>query len=552
MAGFTAINTSETAAPESAEQRLAKVPPSSPTRNGDADTVTAAVCEYLGLGPADHQTMHAIGGGPQKRAATSKKRPAANSGKRLSKRFKPSTEFDSGQRMHVFASQRKSETSQTATGRGRQSPVALADSECQTRQVSSADDESSFSSLVPPRHGLHKFMAFTPPITAMDALDSTSMRTSMGFGNSHDIMSRAMHMRQIIHPGKVQEPAERSSTTKPSPVLRSDIDPRVEAKEMRNPAPQLKTRMDRPGQQSSWKAKEDALNKMASRRPEELSTIAATNMNDVVAAQQSTSSGVESDTAFEVSTSVVPSKPLQRSSSTGDGQLTSDDELNDSFATELLPALDDEANRAKSRTRTRTPTARSYRQNMREVDEHETYDGALLSDAERLFLEQHISTSPERRAIVRQPFPRAILDRSPIAGASRATVLRTCFRLGEALNVGHQAVRTNSNVMIELYARIASFWNEKSSSRKQHFVFGDLFHGNAPRLEGTFERRGRATMWDKDCNVSLDPDASSTMCRVVGRMKRDAERKWCLEISGIWGASWEDVEWVAGIVNPPA
>ncbi|KAF2210786.1 hypothetical protein CERZMDRAFT_44465 [Cercospora zeae-maydis SCOH1-5] len=160
-----------------------------------------------------------------------------------------------------------------------------------------------------------------------------------------------------------------------------------------------------------------------------------------------------------------------------------------------------------------------------------------------------MSTIPKRRAIVRQSFPRAISDRSPIAGASRAIVLRTCFRLGEAINVGHQAVRTNSNVMIELYARIASSWDEEPASGKQHFVFGDLYHGKAPQLEGTFERRGQATFWGKDCNVSLDPDASCTMCRVIGRMKRDTEQKWCLEISGVWGASWGDVNWAAGIVN---
>ena len=36
------------------------------------------------------------------------------------------------------------------------------------------------------------------------------------------------------------------------------------------------------------------------------------------------------------------------------------------------------------------------------------------------------------------------------------------------------------------------------------------------------------------------------MCRAVARMKREG-MKWRLEVLSIWEASWEDVDYVAGI-----
>ena len=58
--------------------------------------------------------------------------------------------------------------------------------------------------------------------------------------------------------------------------------------------------------------------------------------------------------------------------------------------------------------------------------------------------------------LVRKSFPTPVLDRSPIFGVSNEIVLRTCFRLGEALNIGSQAVRSRKNVVIELYARVVA------------------------------------------------------------------------------------------------
>lgn len=151
------------------------------------------------------------------------------------------------------------------------------------------------------------------------------------------------------------------------------------------------------------------------------------------------------------------------------------------------------------------------------------------------------------KPIVRKPFLSTVLNRSPIFGASKGTVLRTCFRVGEALNTGSQAVRCGNNVVIELYARVTGSWREPKPSRKQHFVFKDLYHDKPPHLEGTYELWDQAQLWDLDSKPFLTAkDGHGMICRMIGKMRRDGS-KWGIEVLSIWEASWEDVDYVAGI-----
>lgn len=152
--------------------------------------------------------------------------------------------------------------------------------------------------------------------------------------------------------------------------------------------------------------------------------------------------------------------------------------------------------------------------------------------------------------MVRAPFPVPVFDRSPIFGASNTTTLRVCFRVGEALNVGCQAVRLNKDVVLELHARITASWREPNPSRKQHFLIKDLYHDNPPHLNGTFELWNQSKLWEFDSTPFLSKHSEGTMCRMIARMKRDGT-KWRLEILSIWQASWEDVEHVAGIYARP-
>ena len=155
-----------------------------------------------------------------------------------------------------------------------------------------------------------------------------------------------------------------------------------------------------------------------------------------------------------------------------------------------------------------------------------------------------------RNPIARTTFPPAVLDRSSLCGASNAVVLRTCFRVGEALNTGCQAVRKNKHVVLELYARVTASWRDARPSRKQHFVIKDLYHDNSPHLNGTFELWDQSALWELDSKPFLTAGPAGVMCRMISRMKRDGT-KWRLEILSIWQADWEGIEQVAGIYAGP-
>ncbi|KAK5724283.1 hypothetical protein LTR15_004327 [Elasticomyces elasticus] len=199
--------------------------------------------------------------------------------------------------------------------------------------------------------------------------------------------------------------------------------------------------------------------------------------------------------------------------------------------------------------RTPTPPVRDRKQNMREVDADDDYGGALLTDNEKSILNKlQADAQLTEKRIVRTPFPECVLDRSPIFGATNATVLRVCFRIGEALNAGSLAVRNNKHVLLELYARVTESCREEKPGRHQHFVFHDLYHDKPPYLAGTYDLWDQSRLWELDSRVFLSSNAGGTVCRAIARMKRDG-MKWKLEVLSIWEASWEDVEHVAGIYS---
>ncbi|RMX87783.1 hypothetical protein D0869_02106 [Hortaea werneckii] len=197
---------------------------------------------------------------------------------------------------------------------------------------------------------------------------------------------------------------------------------------------------------------------------------------------------------------------------------------------------------------------RTAKQNVKEVDEHDDYGGALLTDAEKQLLSSFQATSgnDEAKPVVRSPFPSAIRDRSRIRGASNTTVLRTCFRIGEALNVGCQAVRNNRPVLLELYARVVDSWQEgaeRGKGRKQNFVIHDLYHGKPPHVDASFVLCGQSKVWDIDTSRFLTKREGGIMCRAIGQMKKEGpgRGKWYINLLSIWEATRDDVHAVAGI-----
>ncbi|KAJ5063588.1 hypothetical protein J3E72DRAFT_384011 [Bipolaris maydis] len=149
-----------------------------------------------------------------------------------------------------------------------------------------------------------------------------------------------------------------------------------------------------------------------------------------------------------------------------------------------------------------------------------------------------------RTPIVRSPFPKPARDRSPIIGLSSNIVLRTCFRIGEAINQAHQASKAGQQMLIELYARVLA---SERTEKQQHFTFCDLFHAKPPYVKGAYD----AVIWKAVPLFEYDSRRlmqQGRMCRCIGTMKRNGKERFMV-IHNIWEATWEDVEWVEGIVN---
>ncbi|KAL8994401.1 MAG: hypothetical protein Q9188_007077 [Gyalolechia gomerana] len=150
---------------------------------------------------------------------------------------------------------------------------------------------------------------------------------------------------------------------------------------------------------------------------------------------------------------------------------------------------------------------------------------------------------------IRSPFPNPIRDRSPVIGLGTRTLLRTCFRIGEALNAGSLALRTKQDTVIELYARVV-YSERPPQSVKQRFQFSDIFSPDKPPfLKGTYGLWKGVELWDLDSKIFLGEKGKGKMARVVGRMGREEKSKGLeMTVLSIWEAGWEDVGVVKGIV----
>jgi hypothetical protein len=165
-------------------------------------------------------------------------------------------------------------------------------------------------------------------------------------------------------------------------------------------------------------------------------------------------------------------------------------------------------------------------------------------DPQETFVEEH-ANNILHPPIIRPPFPAPVRDRSPIMGVSASNYLRTCFRIGEALNEGCQAARCNKNVILELYAKVDSSWRE-SADGKQHFLFSDLFHNRAPRIEGVYNLWKENELWAHESGQFLSAKGDKRLCRCIGKMKRE-KSVWMIIVLNIWEATWDDVDHVRGI-----
>ena len=166
-----------------------------------------------------------------------------------------------------------------------------------------------------------------------------------------------------------------------------------------------------------------------------------------------------------------------------------------------------------------------------------------------------MNSNSDTLPFIRPSFPIAVRDRSPILGFTNRTVLRTCFRIGEALNAAAVASRTNVDAIIELYARVVTSSREASGGYKQFFQFGDLFTDKPPYLSGIYTFWKGVELWDVDSKGLVGEKGRGKMVRVLGRIKKREVVQGQgvgveMVVLSVWEVEWEDVGVAKGIVCP--
>lgn len=162
--------------------------------------------------------------------------------------------------------------------------------------------------------------------------------------------------------------------------------------------------------------------------------------------------------------------------------------------------------------------------------------------ANTIALSSNAALAEVRSPIVRKPFPARAADRSPILGLSPAMVIRTCFRIGEALNTGCDAARRNENVILELFARLESTVHNIENGRGREFVFADLYHFRPPKLTGTQNPSKDDEMWDQaDREILQGSSGVSLVCRCLCRMRR-IKNAWQLEVIHVRPSTWDEID----------
>ncbi len=180
----------------------------------------------------------------------------------------------------------------------------------------------------------------------------------------------------------------------------------------------------------------------------------------------------------------------------------------------------------------------------------------------------HKQASSQERSptpFLRPSFPKPAPARSAISDLTPETRIITCFRTAEYL----RAISSSNSapgLLIELYAHVIS---STRVGRAQHFTFADLFFPQRPpHLHGTCTTWQGSELYEDDTRPFLGTSKEQArLCRAIVRPKKfaaeggstggergngEASRLSALggemEVLNIWQATWDDVEYVRGIV----
>ncbi|OHW99072.1 hypothetical protein CSPAE12_02273 [Colletotrichum incanum] len=155
--------------------------------------------------------------------------------------------------------------------------------------------------------------------------------------------------------------------------------------------------------------------------------------------------------------------------------------------------------------------------------------------------------------IVKPPFPPKMRDRSVVVGLSSATMMRTCFRIGELLNAHAKCTREKQDVALELFARV-NYSNRETSAKVQHFQLRDLFTDKQPFLSGAFRGWKLNGPVDHHSSAFLGPNGKNKLCRCVCKLSEDKKAAIgrSATILSIRQTTWDEVQWGLRLVSRDA
>lgn len=143
---------------------------------------------------------------------------------------------------------------------------------------------------------------------------------------------------------------------------------------------------------------------------------------------------------------------------------------------------------------------------------------------------------PAELPFVRPPFPCSIESGSPVLGANPDTLLRICFRIGEAINAASLASQKQQNLLIELYARVTITRSDGTS--KKVFQLWDLYHDRPPYLEGWYDTHGNEF---DGISTIIANNGVRKLCRCVGNLRK-YDQKWRLQLLKFHETNWAAIE----------
>lgn len=164
------------------------------------------------------------------------------------------------------------------------------------------------------------------------------------------------------------------------------------------------------------------------------------------------------------------------------------------------------------------------------------------------------NTIDDPRPFVRPKFQDPVKGKSPIAGVSAETKVRTCFRIGEMLNQAKKVATNKEDVIFELYARVVCSSRE-GLRRVQHFRFMDLYTVRQPHPGGRIEGWKMGSLLDQQslALVTTEGMYPKKICRCLGRLVRDTKTAigWSLDILTIRESDWDEVELMRQLICKP-